>query len=46
VKLAHIAAIIPGVGLWAFAALMFMLAAAAAAFDARQLWLLMSRKTS
>jgi paraquat-inducible protein A len=38
VKLAHIAAITPGVGLWSFGGLMVLLAAATAAFDPRALW--------
>lgn len=38
VKLAHIAAVVPGVALWAFGAVMLLLAAAAAAFDPRDLW--------
>ncbi|HVE07159.1 MAG TPA: paraquat-inducible protein A [Paraburkholderia sp.] len=38
VKLAHIASVVPEVALWSFGALMLMLAAAAATFDARALW--------
>jgi len=38
VKLAHIASVVTGVALWSFGALMLMLAASAAAFDARELW--------
>ncbi|CAD6551580.1 Intermembrane transport protein PqiA [Paraburkholderia kirstenboschensis] len=38
VKLAHIASVVPGVGLWTFGALMLMLAAASAAFDPHELW--------
>jgi paraquat-inducible protein A len=38
VKLAHIASVVTGVGLWSFGALMLVLAAAAAAFDSRALW--------
>ena len=38
VKLAHIASVVAGVGLWSFGALMLVLAAAAAAFDSRALW--------
>lgn len=38
VKLAHIATVVPGVALWSFGALMLVLAAASAAFDARELW--------
>jgi len=37
-KLAHIAAVLPGVALWSFGALMFLVAAAAASFDAHELW--------
>ncbi|SDH03679.1 paraquat-inducible protein A [Paraburkholderia steynii] len=38
VKLAHIAAVVTGPALWSFGALMLLLAAAASAFDARDLW--------
>ena len=38
VKLAHLAGIIPGVALWSFAALMLVMAAIGAVFDARGLW--------
>ena len=38
VKLAHIAAVVTGTALWSFGALMLMLAAAASAFDTRDLW--------
>ncbi len=38
VKLAHIASIVVGTALWSFGALMLILAAAAAAFDTRQIW--------
>ena len=38
VKLAHIASVVPGVALWAFGALMLLLAAASAAFDPHELW--------
>lgn len=38
VKLAHIATVVPGVALWAFGAVMLLLAAAASAFDPRDLW--------
>jgi paraquat-inducible protein A len=38
VKLAHFAEVIPGVGIWAMAALMLVMTAIAAAFDARVLW--------
>ncbi len=37
-KLAHIAAVLPGIALWSFGALMFLVAAAASSFDARALW--------
>jgi paraquat-inducible protein A len=38
VKLAHIANVVPGTALWSFGALMLLLAAAAAAFDPREMW--------
>jgi paraquat-inducible protein A len=38
VKLAHIASVVPGVALWAFGAVMIVLAATAAAFDPRDVW--------
>jgi paraquat-inducible protein A len=38
VKLAVIASVVPGVSLWAFGAVMVLLAAAAAAFDPRECW--------
>ena len=38
VKLAHLAGIVPGIALWAFAALMFVMAAIAAVLDPRDLW--------
>jgi paraquat-inducible protein A len=38
VKLAHIASVVPDIALWSFGALMLLLAAAAAAFDPRELW--------
>lgn len=38
VKLSHFAEVIPGVGIWAMAALMLVVTAIAAAFDARSLW--------
>jgi paraquat-inducible protein A len=37
-KLAHIAAVLPGVGLWSFGALMFVLAASAASFEPHDFW--------
>lgn len=42
VKLAHLAGVVPGIALWSFGALMFLMAAAAAAFDPRDLWARMS----
>ncbi|MFC4278853.1 paraquat-inducible protein A [Achromobacter aloeverae] len=38
VKLAHLASVVPGVGLWTFGAAMMSLAAMAAAFDPRIVW--------
>jgi paraquat-inducible protein A len=38
VKLAHLAGIVPGIALWAFAVLMFVMAAIASTFDPRDLW--------
>jgi len=38
VKLAHIAGVVPGIALWAFGALMLLLAATSAAFDPREFW--------
>ncbi|SAL44138.1 paraquat-inducible protein A [Caballeronia humi] len=38
VKLAHIAGVVPGIALWAFGALMLLLAAISAAFDPREFW--------
>lgn len=38
VKLAHLAGIVTGVALWAFAALMFVMTAISANFDSRDLW--------
>ena len=37
-KLAALASVIPGIALWSFGALMFLVAAAAASFDSRALW--------
>ena len=37
-KLSHIAHVKPGIALWSFGVLMFMVAAAAASFDADDLW--------
>lgn len=39
VKLAHLAEIVPGIAMWSLAALVIFLAAAASAFDPRELWL-------
>jgi paraquat-inducible protein A len=38
VKLAGMASIVPGLALWAFAVLIFVLAAAAAALDPHMVW--------
>ena len=38
VKLAKLAGVVPGIALWSFAALMFVMAAVAAVFDPRDLW--------
>ncbi len=38
VKLSHLAAIVPGVSLWAYGALMILLAAATSCFNAHALW--------
>lgn len=46
VKLAKIAGVVPGIALWSFAALMFVMAAVAAAFDPRDLWRRMSESGS
>jgi len=37
-KLAHLASVEPGVALFSFGALMFLVAAAAASFDTNALW--------
>ncbi len=37
-KLAAMAQVIPGIALWSFAVLMFMMTAVFAAFDARRVW--------
>ena len=42
VKLAHLAGVVPGIALWSFGALMFVMAAVAAVFDPRELWSRMS----
>ena len=46
VKLAHIAGVVPGIALWAFGALMLLLAAISAAFDPREFWERMAPATS
>jgi paraquat-inducible protein A len=38
VKLAHMAAVIPGIALWSFVGLMLLIAAAGTSFDTRELW--------
>ena len=38
VKLAGMAEVVPGTGLWSFGALLFAIAAAVASFDARAIW--------
>jgi paraquat-inducible protein A len=38
VKLANLATLMPGIALWAFGALMLVMAAIAAVFDPRELW--------
>lgn len=38
VKLAHMAEVIPGIAMWSVAALVVLLAAAVATFDAREMW--------
>jgi paraquat-inducible protein A len=38
VKLAHLAIVVPGIALWSFGGVMLLMAAATAAFDARDLW--------
>lgn len=38
VKLANLASVVPGIALWSFGALMFVMAAVAAVFDPRDLW--------
>jgi paraquat-inducible protein A len=37
-KLAALASVVPGIALWSFGALMFLVAAAAASFDSHALW--------
>lgn len=44
VKLSHLAGIMPGIALWAYAALMLLLAAATATLNARDLWARMPRR--
>lgn len=43
VKLAHLAKVVPGVALWSFGGVMLLMAAAAAAFDPRDLWARLER---
>lgn len=38
VKLAHLAAVVPGIALWSFGGVMLLMAAATASFDTRDLW--------
>jgi paraquat-inducible protein A len=38
VKLAHIAGVVPGIALWAFGAVMLLLAATSAVFNSRDVW--------
>jgi len=38
VKLAHLASVVPGLGLWAFFGLMFASVAAGASYDEKQVW--------
>jgi paraquat-inducible protein A len=38
VKLAHLAGVVPGIALWSFGTLMFVMAGIAAVFDPRELW--------
>ena len=37
-KLGHLAHVVPGIALWSFGTLMFLVAAAAASFDVHELW--------
>ena len=39
VKLSHMASVVPGIALWSLTGLMFLLAAATAAFDPRAFWI-------
>ena len=43
VKLAHIASVVPGPAMWAFGGLMVLIAAVAAAFDPRELWVVLNK---
>lgn len=38
VKLAHLAAVVPGIALWSFGGVILLLAAAATSYDPRELW--------
>jgi len=46
VKLAHIASVVPGIALWAFGAVMLLLAAAASTFDPHDIWARIDRARS
>ena len=43
VKLTHIAAVVPGIALWSFGALILLLAGALSAFSPRDLWARVAR---
>lgn len=45
VKLAQLAGVLPGIAMWSIFGLMFILAAAASAFDPRALWARLERKS-
>ena len=38
VKLAHLAEVLPSIGIWAYGALMLLFTALGASFDSRKLW--------
>jgi paraquat-inducible protein A len=44
VKLAHLATVVPGVSLWAFGGLIFLLTAAVSNFNTHELWSLLTVK--
>jgi paraquat-inducible protein A len=46
VKLAHVASVTPGIGIWAYAALMFAFTAAASSYDAHRIWTHVARLRS